>query len=96
MVVSHGNTHLRLNVFVCVKLCVCIVELWSVFYHITTERDYYFWSELNNSLFLLVTLDGLHGNSGFVQRDRFLRLRSGRGRLDLIRSDYSESISCEL
>lgn len=35
-----------------------------------------FWSELNDRLRLLVSLDGLHGDRGFVQRDGLLRLRS--------------------
>lgn len=35
-----------------------------------------FWSELNDRLRLLLTLDGLHGDCGFVERDGLLRLRS--------------------
>ncbi len=34
------------------------------------------WLELNNRLCLLVTLDCLHGNCCFIERDRFLGLRS--------------------
>lgn len=45
-----------------------------------------FWSELNNRPWLVATLDSLHGNRGFIERDWLLWLRSA-GRDDKM-TDY--------